>query len=83
MDAVANSARSLLFRSYLSELRGKRNAAGPAPAPYSPPGVAFVGALAVEDDAFERLYVAWFEVLDREWLEQKVRLRLPPHSPRF
>jgi hypothetical protein len=43
----------------LLELRAKRNAAGPVPAPCSPPGVAFVRALAAEDDAFERLYVAW------------------------
>lgn len=40
-------------------------------APTSPAGVSFVDALSDEDDAFERLYVTWFEVLDREWLERR------------
>jgi hypothetical protein len=30
-----------------------------------------VDALGEEADAFERVYVAWFEVLDREWLARK------------
>lgn len=51
---------------------GGGGGAVPLPAPTSPAGMAFVDCLeGDEDDAFERIYVAWFEVLDRNWLEAK------------
>jgi len=50
---------------------GTEAAKAHVPPPASPAGAAFVHALASEDDAFERVYVAWFEVLDREWLAQR------------
>jgi hypothetical protein len=42
---------------------GTEAAKAHVPPPASPAGAAFVHALASEDDAFERVYVAWFEVL--------------------
>ena len=65
---------------------GGRGGLLPIPAPTSPAGVAFVDCLMMEGDdddddddkqkddddaSFEKIYVAWFEVLDRNWLEAK------------
>lgn len=51
------------------------------PAPASPAGASFVDCLDAEDDAFEKVYVAWFEVLDREWLAR--RAGVPSHLHTF
>jgi ELMO/CED-12 family len=59
---------NITFRlEQLFDLRNTRGGATNAP-PTSAAGMAFAQLLTYEVNAFEELYVATFEVLDRQWL---------------
>ena len=54
----------------LEEMVGLRGPGGSTPSgpPSAPAGVAFAALLDTDDAAFDELYVATFDALDREWL---------------